>query len=51
MVEIDDYNLIDEDFEEFMRRGRECFAWEEEKGNERLGKQERHGTDRHRDEL
>lgn len=26
MKEIDDYNLIDEDFEEFMRRGWESFG-------------------------
>lgn len=30
MKEIDDYDLIDLDFEEFMRRGREAFAAEAE---------------------
>jgi len=41
MKPIDDYNLIDEDFEEFMRRGRECLRWEEENQSERHGEQER----------
>lgn len=40
MKPIDDYNLIDEDFEEFMRRGRGCFDWEEENQSERHGEQE-----------
>jgi hypothetical protein len=38
--QIDDYNLIEEDFEEFMRRGRESFGVGEEK--QRDGDQERH---------
>lgn len=33
MKPIDDYDLIDEDFEEFMRRGSECFEWEEKNQN------------------
>jgi hypothetical protein len=35
-----DFNLFDEDFEEFMRRGRESFGIGEEK--QRDGDQERH---------
>ena len=30
MSQVDDYNLIDEDFEEFMRRGRESFGMGED---------------------
>lgn len=40
MKEIDDYNLIDEDFEEFIRRGWESFGLGE--GEQRDGDQERH---------
>ncbi|WP_258387257.1 hypothetical protein [Paenibacillus spongiae] len=28
MQPIDDYELIDQDFDEFIRRGREAFEWE-----------------------
>lgn len=38
---IDDYDLFDQDFEEFMRRGRECFGLGEEK-HESHGEQDRH---------
>lgn len=38
--DIRDFNLIDEDFEEFMRRGRECLGLGEEK--QRDGDQERY---------
>lgn len=33
MKPIDDYDLIDEDFEEFMRRGRESFGLREGEEN------------------
>lgn len=42
MKPIDDYNLIEDDFEEFMRRGRESFGIEEEKPHESHGEQARH---------
>lgn len=33
-MSIDDYNLIDQDFEEFMRRGRESFGLDKKSSEE-----------------
>lgn len=41
-MSIDDYNLYEEDFEEFMRRGRESFGIKEETQHESDGEQARH---------
>lgn len=32
-MKIDDYDLIDKDMDEFIRRGREAFEWERDRTN------------------
>lgn len=37
MKPIDDYELIDQDYDEFLRRGREAFGITEEEKHETIG--------------
>lgn len=41
MKQIDDYDLIDKDYEEFLRRGREAFGITEEDTHETIGEHDR----------
>lgn len=44
---IDDYDLIDQDYEEFLRRGREAFGIQLEVQNEPTGKDVGQRIDQH----